>query len=76
MAFDVLNTPELMTRDQFAAMLHELREEHRALDGAISALHEQRPHDQLSILRLKRRKLLLKDKIAWCQDQLTPDIIA
>jgi hypothetical protein len=76
MAFDVTNTPELMTQEQLRAVLHDLREEHRALDGAISALQEQRPHDQLSIMRLKRRKLVLKDKIAWCQDMLTPDIIA
>jgi hypothetical protein len=76
MAFDVPNTPELITQDELRATLHDLREEHRALDGAISALQDQRPHDQLSIMRLKRRKLVLKDKIAWCEDLLTPDIIA
>jgi hypothetical protein len=54
----------------------DLREEHRALDGAIQALQENAPYDQISIMRLKRRKLCLKDEIAYWEDQLTPDIIA
>jgi hypothetical protein len=58
------------------AKIADLREEHRALDGAIQALHENAPYDQISIMRLKRRKLLLKDEIAHWEDQLTPDIIA
>jgi hypothetical protein len=53
-----------------------LRDEHRALDGAIQALQENAPYDQISIMRLKRRKLCLKDEIAYWEDQLTPDIIA
>ncbi|KAF0210116.1 MAG: hypothetical protein FD172_2850 [Methylocystaceae bacterium] len=32
--------------------------------------------DQLQIQRLKKRKLLLRDRIAYLEDQLTPDIIA
>jgi hypothetical protein len=54
----------------------DLREEHRALDCAIQALQENAPYDQISIMRLKRRKLALKDEIAYWEDQLTPDIIA
>jgi hypothetical protein len=76
MPSDWIANPEMMTSQQLEAKLHDLREEHRALDGAIAALQEQRPHDQLSIMRLKRSKLLLKDRIAYCQDLLTPDIIA
>ena len=53
-----------------------LRDEHRALDGAIQALQENAPYDQIAIMRLKRRKLCLKDEIAYWDDQLTPDIIA
>jgi hypothetical protein len=34
------------------------------------------PYDQIGIMRLKRRKLALKDEIAHWEDQLTPDIIA
>jgi hypothetical protein len=32
--------------------------------------------DQLQIQRLKKRKLVLKDRISYLEDQLTPDIIA
>jgi hypothetical protein len=76
MPSDWLTNPDLLGEEQLMARLHDLREEHRALDGAIAALQAQRPHDQLSIMRLKRQKLSLKDKIAYCEDLLTPDIIA
>jgi hypothetical protein len=54
----------------------ELRQQHKDLDDAVHAL-EQRPQpDQLQLVRLKRQKLVLRDKIADLEDQLTPDIIA
>ena len=56
--------------------LARLKEEHRYLDNAIEALERVVAGDQLQIRRLKRRKLALKDKIAYLEDQLTPDIIA
>ena len=56
--------------------LAELREEHRALDAAIFALHESGAGDALQLARLKKRKLTLKDQIAWIENELTPDIIA
>ena len=56
--------------------LFELREEHRALDAAIEALAITSPNDQISLGRLKRRKLQLKDQIKFFEDQLRPDIIA
>jgi hypothetical protein len=58
------------------ARLAELREEHRALDAAIFALHDTGSGDQLQLARLKKRKLILKDQIAWIEDKLTPNIIA
>ncbi len=54
----------------------ELRIEHRDLDDAISALHEQPYVDQLQLRRLKKRKLFLKDMIAKLESQLIPDIDA
>ena len=51
-------------------------EEHRDLDAAIEALREAGQVDQLQFQRLKKRKLLLRDKLARLEDQLTPDIIA
>lgn len=32
--------------------------------------------DQLQLQRLKKRKLKLKDEIAWLESRLVPDIIA
>lgn len=57
-------------------LLLKLRDEHRALDAEIVALEVSVDADQLTIKRLKKRKLLLKDQITAVEDQLTPDIIA
>ncbi len=56
--------------------LNKLRTEHRELDDEIVALEAAGTVDQLSIRRLKKRKLTLKDQITSVEDQLTPDIIA
>jgi hypothetical protein len=62
-------------RTAFEAELERLRQEHRDLDAAIEALlHMGR--DQLQIQRLKKRKLALRDRVAYLEDQLFPDIIA
>ena len=52
------------------------KSEHRDLDDAIGALVEKGTADQLTLQRLKKRKLALKDKISRLEDRLTPDIIA
>ena len=56
--------------------LEVFRNEHRDLDDAIRALAERGTVDQLTLQRLKKRKLLLKDRIARIEDRLTPDITA
>jgi hypothetical protein len=56
--------------------LARLREEHRDLDNAIEALERLNAGDRLQIQRLKKRKLGLKDRMTFIEDQLTPDIIA
>lgn len=53
-----------------------LQREHRDLDDAIHALEETGRADQLTLRRLKKQKLALKDRIAAIEDELTPDIIA
>jgi len=53
-----------------------LTQEHRDLDAAIEALLHVGSGDRLQIQRLKKRKLLLRDRLAFLEDQLTPDIIA
>lgn len=56
--------------------LEVFRRQHRDLDEAITALEEKGTADQLTIKRLKKQKLRLKDMIALIEDRLTPDIIA
>ncbi|PWE18643.1 hypothetical protein DDZ18_03325 [Marinicauda salina] len=58
------------------AKLEELRREHRDLDARIEALQACGVNDQLKMVRLKREKLALKDRIYAIEDQLNPDIIA
>jgi hypothetical protein len=58
------------------AELEALRAEHRRLDEEIAALSTEGTFDQLELARLKRRKLLLKDRIQLILDRNTPDIIA
>ncbi|MDG0990664.1 MAG: DUF465 domain-containing protein [Yoonia sp.] len=53
-----------------------LRQEHRDLDDAITALQDRQAADVLAIKRLKKQKLALKDKIVTLEDKVTPDIIA
>lgn len=53
-----------------------LKEEHRDLDAAILALIKAGSYDQLQIMRLKKKKLQIKDKISRLEDQILPDIIA
>ena len=66
----------LSDRDSLQRKLHELRSEHRDLDTVIARLSEGAALDQLQLVRLKKRKLLLKDEIAWLESRLIPDSIA
>ncbi|MEZ5758308.1 MAG: DUF465 domain-containing protein [Emcibacteraceae bacterium] len=56
--------------------IQQLRVQHRDLDDAITALIYSGTSNMLQIKRLKKQKLMLKDKIAQLEDQLLPDIIA
>ena len=58
------------------AQLARLQQEHRDLDAAIAALEASPGSDLIQVQRLKKRKLVLRDKIRQIDDQLTPDIIA
>lgn len=63
-------------REQIRAQLAELQVEHRDLDDIISYLSVSAPSNQLQLVRLKKRKLFLKDEIKRLQNILLPDIIA
>ncbi|EJW12470.1 Uncharacterized protein DUF465 [Rhodovulum sp. PH10] len=62
--------------EDFGSELARLRQEHRDLDAAIAALEGAPGADKLQVQRLKKRKLWLKDRISFIEDQITPDIIA
>lgn len=59
-----------------AIRIAAFEEEHRDLDAAIRALEISAPYERLSIARLKKKKLNLKDKIQTLKDSMLPDIIA
>lgn len=65
-----------MDEAAIAARLDALKVEHRDLDAAIAALAGSGAPDQLRLMRLKKRKLRLRDEMAALEDQLVPDIIA
>jgi len=67
---------EMKTEDVLRVELEEFRREHRDLDEAIHALELKGTANQLTLRRLKKQKLLLKDRIAQIEDRLLPDIIA
>ncbi|HYG06346.1 MAG TPA: YdcH family protein [Stenotrophomonas sp.] len=56
-----------------ADRLHVLRREHRQLDEEISQRVANLEADELTIKRLKKRKLQLKDCIAKLESALIPD---
>lgn len=66
-----------MPRDEVLRVkLELLQREHRDLDHAIAALDAEGRADMLTVRRLKRRKLSLKDEMRRITDEITPDIIA
>jgi hypothetical protein len=72
-----MNAPtELSHNEMLGIRLEVLRREHRDLDQAIHALEETGRPDALTLRRLKKQKLALKDQIVKIEDMLIPDIIA
>jgi hypothetical protein len=63
-------------RAMLAQRVMQLKIEHRDLDDVIKRLSDQLDYDQLQLQRMKRRKLLLKDQIAWLERQMDPDVPA
>ena len=62
--------------DQLIQKLKEYEQEHRDLDQILIQLQDKHTVDFLQIQRLKKRKLVLKDKIIDLRNKIEPDIIA
>lgn len=58
---------------QILQELDQVRAEHRTIDLAIQELEGA---DMIRIQKLKKRKLMLRDKISMLESMLYPDIIA
>ena len=56
--------------------LKEFEQEHSDLDQILIQLQEKHTVDFLQIQRLKKRKLVLKDKITQIKNEIEPDSIA
>jgi hypothetical protein len=65
---DPTDSPEVLQ-----ARLVELRTEHRDLDEAIRRMTMAPPDDELMLRRLKKRKLLIKDRVSALERLLDPD---
>jgi hypothetical protein len=65
-----------LDEDAVREMLTAVTQEHRDLDDAIAALVAAGTFDLLTVQRMKKRKLLLKDEMERLQNMLVPDIIA
>jgi hypothetical protein len=62
-----------MEETELRAALDALRVEHRDLDKAIAELHDAQVGDELLLRRLKKRKLVLRDRIEQLERLLEPD---
>jgi len=61
---------------KFGLELATKRQHHSDLDAAINALSTSKQADQMVILRLKKHKLQIKDRIVELEKLLIPDILA
>ena len=63
-------------KNKLIQKLKEYEQEHSDLDQILIQLQEKHTVDFLQIQRLKKRKLILKDRIAKINNELEPDNIA
>jgi hypothetical protein len=72
-----MGTVEMADQEQadIRLALARLRQEHEDYDAAINAMI-QVGSEALRIQRMKKKKLVIKDKITQLEDQILPDIIA
>jgi hypothetical protein len=62
--------------DSLREQLEQLLAEHKALDEQLEQLSRSKPVDFLTITKVKKEKLRLKDTIQRIESMLIPDIIA
>jgi hypothetical protein len=74
---EILQTVEMSDIEQSEIRLEfaKLKQEHADFDAAIAAMIAT-ACDPLQIQRMKKKKLLLKDRLTKLEDRMIPDIIA
>lgn len=66
----------MVDEDSLREQLEELARQHKALNEQIDLMAQSQPVDFLTITKLKKEKLRLKDMIARIESMLIPDILA
>ena len=66
----------MSNKNKLIETLKEYEQEHSDLDQVLIQLQEKHTVDFLQIQRLKKRKLVLKDRITYLKNELEPDSIA
>ena len=63
-------------REMFNESIKSLRKSHSQHDKEIAKVIKVMPSDQVTLQRLKKKKLKLKDEISKLSSHILPDIIA
>ncbi len=66
----------MIDEDSLREQLEELRREHQQLDDQIDQMSRAQAVDFLTIAKLKKEKLRVKDTIQRIESMLIPDILA
>ena len=66
----------MIDEDSLREQLEELRREHQHLDDQIDQMSRAQAVDFLTIAKLKKEKLRVKDTIQRIESMLIPDILA
>lgn len=63
-------------RTQIQVAIEGLKAKHRSLELEVVQLEAAALPDRLSLQRIKKQKLVIKDRLSYLEDKLTPDITA
>lgn len=63
-------------QDVFKKQIDLLEHEHLDLDAMIESMLGEKTVNQIAVQRLKKRKLMIKDRISQLHSKILPDIIA
>ncbi len=65
-----------MNNEALVERLERLRDEHEVLDQRIGEMNSEGVFNDVHILRLKKQKLAIKDRMGQLENDLVPNLIA